>query len=144
MGSGLSSLSDAIHDEGALIALVAYFLRGVVDTVLDGVFEAIGIEQLKANLRETTVSGVRAALSCSCCRASQEPAEKGAAVSAEEQRRRDEAEEAGIKALTSAPASAQRVPGVTLKECCDLDKAKNVSWEQTPSAYMPPMTGVRL
>ena len=97
--SDLASLSELLHNDGAVIALLAYFFRGVVDAVFGGVSEAIGFEHVKTSIKDATRACLVAALSCSCCRASQEPAEKGAAVSAEEQRRRDEAEEAGIKAL---------------------------------------------
>ncbi len=125
--SDLASLSELLHNDGAVIALLAYFFRGVVDAVFGGVSEAIGFEHVKTSIKDAT----RACLSCSSCRASQEPAEKGAAVSAEEQRRRDEIDEAQTTALVPSPASEPRVPGVTIGECCSAAKAENVSWEHT-------------
>ena len=109
-------LSEVLYNHGLLLALLPFLFRGVVGAVLD-------------KLRTSTTSGMKAALS----QYSRHPslAKARNAVSREEQKQRDEAEEAGIKALTYLPASARRVPGVTLNDFDTADDQRNVSWEQT-------------
>ena len=123
------NVTNFFERDGGLLALAAPVLRGpgdwLGDLVVGALRDTTGLSRVDNSIQGTISRALRyllgavAWLLCCCGRAS---------VSADEQRQRDEAEEAQIKALG---APRERVPGVTIGECLDGMRARNVSWEST-------------
>jgi len=120
-------LSDLLHTDGAIwVALLAYICRGVVDALLAGITSFLGLDQVTQSITEATKKGLSKA--CSCCRRGPADAKP---LPPEEQKRRDEAEEAQIKTLVPSAAERPRGPGVTLGNFDNMDTIANMSWEKT-------------
>ena len=135
MGLTYEELSKIIHSDGAWLVLLAYAFRSVVDAVLAGIWEGLGLDAHLKTIKEATRDGVAAALKCSCCegggKAAVPPAESPAdnKPTPEERKRKDEEEEAQIKSLVSPAAAPEREwRAVTTYDA--MADGQQVSWEQ--------------